>query len=128
MLAERIAERRAGVGDPRALVGEVRRALLLVPLDGGGLWAAESGGVRWICAFTDEAALARFAAARGAGGQEWEFARIRGARLLDEVVPGLGAPAGVAVNVADGDGSMLFPPVGGIVPDTAAVTGAEGER
>ncbi|MFD7897549.1 hypothetical protein [Streptomyces sp. NPDC059743] len=131
-LEERIAERRAGTGDPRALVGELRRALVLVPFDGGGLWTAELGGVRWICGFTDEAALARFARVRdqrdqrdqGDGqlaGREWEFAELRGARLLDEIVPAMGVPAGVAVNIADPDGSMLFPPVAGIVPEAVAV-------
>ncbi|MFE4176993.1 hypothetical protein ACFRR7_34000 [Streptomyces sp. NPDC056909] len=126
VLVGRVAERRAGVGDPRALVGELRRALVLVPLVGGGLWTAEFGGVRWVCGFTDEGALARFAKARDAGdgrvsGREWEFAGIRGARLLDEVIPAMGVPAGVAVNIADADGSMLFPPVVGIVPEAVAV-------
>ncbi|MER5275234.1 hypothetical protein ABT025_05695 [Streptomyces sp. NPDC002809] len=126
-LAERIADQRAGVGDPRALLGEFRRALVLVPLDGGGLWTAAFGGVRWVCGFTDEAALARFAQARnaldgaGGAGRSWEFAELRGARLLDEVVPAMGVPAGVAVNIADPDGSMFFPPVTGIVPDGASV-------
>ncbi|MFH9477165.1 hypothetical protein ACH4L7_25480 [Streptomyces anulatus] len=126
-LADRIAERRAGVGDPGALVGELRRALVLVPYDRGGLWTAEFGGIRWVCGFTDEAALARFAAERavvdgtGAAERPWEYAAFRGARLLDEVIPAMGAPAGVAVNVADPDGSMLFPPVVGIVPDAVAV-------
>ncbi|MGX5391770.1 hypothetical protein ACWLMY_07825 [Streptomyces anulatus] len=126
-LAGRIAERRAGVGDPGALVGELRRSLVLVPYDRGGLWTAEFGGVRWVCGFTDEGALARFAEERavveGAGAVEraWEYATFRGARLLDEVIPAMGVPAGVAVNVADPDGSMLFPPVVGIVPDAVAV-------
>lgn len=151
-LAERIAERRAGQGDPRDMVGELRRALLLVPVDSRGLWTAELGGVRWICAFTDEAALARFARARAAQAPErteapqaqdapegprepdasepsrpseatpaWEFAELRGARLLDEVIPAMGVPAGVAVDIADPDGSMLFPPARGIVPDAVAV-------
>ncbi|WP_069741031.1 hypothetical protein [Streptomyces sp. EN23] len=128
-LADRIAERRAGVGDPRALVGELRRALVLVPYDRGGLWTAEFGGIRWVCGFTDEAALARFAAERAvvegaeAPSRSWEYATFRGARLLDEVIPAMGVPAGVAVNVADPDGSMLFPPVVGIVPDAVAVDG-----
>ncbi|MFF3528314.1 hypothetical protein ACWD7B_21315 [Streptomyces rubiginosohelvolus] len=126
-LADRIAERRAGVGDPGALVGELRRALVLVPYDRGGLWTAEFGGIRWVCGFTDEAALARFAEERAvvAGTEDasrsWEYAAFRGARLLDEVIPALGVPAGVAVNVADPDGSMLFPPVVGIVPNAVAV-------
>jgi hypothetical protein len=125
-LAERIADRRAGQGDPRDMVGELRRALVLVPIDSGGLWTAELGGVRWICAFTDEAALARFALARetagnSTAGRDWQFSVLRGARLLDEVVPAMDVPAGVAVNVADPDGSMFFPPVTGIVPDAVAV-------
>ncbi|MGN5633841.1 hypothetical protein [Streptomyces sp. AC154] len=126
-LTERISEQRAGVGDPRSMLGELRRALVLVPVDGGGLWTAELGGVRWVCGFTDEAALARFAQARGPlhrpGHAEgaWEFAALRGARLLDEVIPAMGEPAGIAVNIADPDGSMLFPPVTGIVPDEVAV-------
>lgn len=95
-LADRIADQRAGVGDPRALLGEFRRAVVLVPLVGGGLWTAEFGGVRWVCGFTDEVALARFARGRasvdgaGAAGRSWEFAELRGARLLDEVVPARG--------------------------------------
>lgn len=41
----------------------------------------------------------------------------------------MGVPAGVAVNVADPDGSMLFPPVVGIVPDAVAVdAGVPGEE
>ncbi|MER6614729.1 hypothetical protein [Streptomyces xantholiticus] len=125
-LEERIAELRAGTGDPRAMVGELRRAVVLVPLEGGGLWTAESGGVRWILGFSDEEALARFARARDAGdgrdtGRSWEFAALLGARLLDEIVPAIGVPAGLAMNVADRDGAMLFPPVMGIVPDAVAV-------
>lgn len=127
VLAERIADQRAGLGDPRALLGEFRRALVLVPLDGGGLWTAGLGGVRWVCGFTDEGALARFAQARSSldggddAGRSWEFAELRGARLLDEIVPAMGVPAGVAVNIADPDGSMFFPPVAGIVPDAVSV-------
>ncbi|WP_435975194.1 hypothetical protein [Streptomyces sp. Qhu_M48] len=131
-LAERIAERRAGQGDPLDMIGELRRAVVLVPLDSGGLWTAGLGGVRWICAFTGEASLARFARARGrtpgAPGDDaarpWEYAALRGARLLDEFVPALGVPAGVAVDIADPDGAMFFPPVHGIVPDAAAVDAA----
>ncbi|MEV6107981.1 hypothetical protein AB0M28_25240 [Streptomyces sp. NPDC051940] len=125
-LAERIAERRAGMGDGRAMVGELRRATVLVPFEGGGLWTAEFGGIRWICGFTDEEALARFARARDTGdGQStaraWEYAVFLGARLLDEIIPAMGVPAGVAVDIGDEDTAMLFPPVRGIVPDDVAV-------
>lgn len=131
-LAERIAERRAGGGDPRALVGEMRRSVLLVPLAGGELWSVRSGGIRWVCAFTGEVALARFARSRGEGEQPWDYAALLGARLVDEIVPALDGPAGLAVDVATEDGAMFFPPVMGIVPDAVAVDhlpeGVVGER
>ncbi|MFD3612268.1 hypothetical protein ACFWXA_30230 [Streptomyces atroolivaceus] len=129
-LAERIGERRAGDGDPRELVGELRRSVLLVPVDGGGLWSAWSGGVRWVCGFTDEAALARFALSHGSGARPMEYAALLGARIVDEVVPSLDGPAGLAVDIATEDGSMFFPPVAGIVPDAVAldVDSEEGGR
>ncbi|MFE4206959.1 hypothetical protein ACFRSX_07470 [Streptomyces goshikiensis] len=129
-LAAEIAAYRDGGGDPGRLVGEFRRAVLLAPLTEGGadvdearggLMSAVSGGIRWLYAFTDEEALARFAEARGEAGRQWPYVAILGARLVDAVVPIVDGPAGVAVNVADADGSMLFPPVAGIVPDTCAV-------
>ncbi|MET9962710.1 SseB family protein [Streptomyces sp. NPDC006326] len=128
-LAEEIAAYRAGRGNPGRLVGEFRRAVLLAPLadgPGGGLMSAVEGGIRWLYAFTDEEALARFAEARGAAHREWEYLSVLGARLVDAVVPMADGPAGVAVNVADEDGSMLFPPVVGIVPDAYAVDRADG--
>ncbi|WP_327318386.1 hypothetical protein [Streptomyces sp. NBC_01235] len=127
-LAERITEQRAGVGDPRALVGEMRRSILLVPTARGGLWSVRSGGVRWICGFTDEAALARFALRHGPGDRPMDYAALLGARIVDEIVPTLGEPAGLAVDIATEDGSMFFPPVAGIVPEAVAVdAGAAGE-
>ncbi|MGH2576827.1 MAG: hypothetical protein ACRDP3_26480 [Streptomyces sp.] len=121
-LAEQIAAVRSGVGDPREMIGEFRRTAVLVPVADGGFMSAEYGGVRWIYAFTDEAPLARFARARGAAPDEaWEFVTVLGARLLDAMIPELDGPAGVAVDVADEDGSMMFPPVAGIVPDAVAL-------
>ncbi|WP_234323771.1 hypothetical protein [Streptomyces sp. NRRL F-2580] len=110
-------------------MGEFRRAALLVPLAdvgadanaAGGVMSAVSGGIRWLYAFTDEEALFRFARARGEGDREWPYLTMLGARLVDAVVPMSDRPTGVAVNVADCDGSMLFPPVAGIVPDSFAV-------
>ncbi|MFG2716572.1 hypothetical protein ACGFX2_39575 [Streptomyces goshikiensis] len=129
-LAAEITAYRDGGGDSGRLVGEFRRAVLLAPLTEGGadvdearggLMSAVSGGIRWLYAFTDEEALARFAQARGEAGRQWPYVAILGARLVDVVVPMVDGPAGVAVNVADADGSMLFPPVAGIVPDACAV-------
>ncbi|MEW2418027.1 SseB family protein [Streptomyces sp. NPDC046866] len=126
-LVAEIAAYREGNGDPGRLVGEFRRAVLLAPLADaeagveGGLMTARSGGIRWLYAFTDEEALGRFAAARGEADREWPYLAVLGARLVDAVVPQVDGPAGVAVNVADADGSMLFPPVVGIVPEGSAV-------
>ena len=119
---------RAGVGDPGALVGELRRTAVLVPTVGEDqLMSGVFGGVRWIIAFTDEGALGRFALSRGGDpGRPWDYAAVLGARLLDAVVPAQGEPTGVAVDVADEDSSMLFPPVVGIVPDAVAVDGVGG--
>ncbi|MCX4844649.1 MULTISPECIES: SseB family protein [unclassified Streptomyces] len=103
------------------LLGEFRRTAVLVPLDAAGdLWSAAQGGVRWICAFSDEEALARFAQARGDAEREWTYQAVLGARLLDVMVPMLPGPAGVALDAGSEDG-MLFPPVAGIVPDSVAV-------
>ncbi|MFF9000950.1 hypothetical protein [Streptomyces achromogenes] len=106
-----------------ALLGEFRRTAVLVPLDPvtGSPLAADFGGVRWIYAFSDEGALARFAVARGEGAREWVYQRWLGARLLDAAVPAVGVPCGVALDCADGEDGMVFPPVPGIVPDAVAV-------
>lgn len=104
-------------------LAEFRSRVVLVPLDVlGGLWTVELGGLDWICVFSDEEALVRFAEARGEGDQEWTYRRVVGARLLDELVPVLDFPCGVAWNAAGPDG-LAFPPVRGIVPDAAALDG-----
>ncbi len=105
------------------LLGEFRRTPVLVPLDeNADPLVGDYGGVRWIYAFSNETALARFAIARNEGSREWVYQRVLGARLLDAAVPAAGVPCGVALDVGseDGDG-VLFPPVAGIVPDAAAV-------
>lgn len=124
LLAE-LADLHAGNGDPAALIDAFRHSVVLVPtLEGGDLWAGEKGGVHWIYAFTDEAELARFAVARGNdGSSDVDYVTVYGWRLLDEVVPGVGEPAGVALDVA-GRLPMLFPPVVGVVPESAAVDAA----
>ncbi|GGT65909.1 hypothetical protein [Streptomyces purpureus] len=102
-------------------LADFRSRAVLVPMDSaGGLWTADLGGIAWICAFTDEEKLARFAVARGEESGEWAYRRVLGSRLLDEVVPALAFPCGVALD-AGGPGGTVFPPVQGIVPDRAAV-------
>ncbi|MFB7370795.1 SseB family protein [Streptomyces sp. NPDC056222] len=111
------------------LLGEFRRTAVLVPFDDyGSLWTADFNGVRWICAFSHEEALARFAEARGDATREWAYQTILGARLLDVMVPMLPGPGGVALDAGSADG-MVFPPVAGIVPDEVAVDlGGTGTR
>ncbi|MFG3038764.1 SseB family protein [Streptomyces sp. NPDC048330] len=111
------------------LLGEFRRTAVLVPFDEqDSLWTADFNGVRWICAFSDEDALARFAAARGESEREWTYRTVLGARLLDVMVPMLPGPGGVALDAGSTDGT-LFPPVAGIVPDSVAVDlGGTGTR
>ena len=112
-----------------ALLGEFRRTAVLVPLDADEFpLTADHGGIRWILAFSNESALARFAIARGEGEREWAYQRVLGARLLDAGVPAVGVPCGVALDAASGDEGVLFPPVAGIVPDAAAVDRAVGTR
>lgn len=86
--------------------------------------SAEYGGIRWLYAFTGQEALARFAFARDAAPDDaWEYLAVLGARLLDVLVPQMDGPAGVAVDVADEDGAMMFPPMKGIVPEEVALDG-----
>ncbi|MEW2084972.1 SseB family protein, partial [Streptomyces sp. NPDC005283] len=87
------------------LLGEFRRTAVLVPIDPyGSLWTADRGGVRWICAFSDEEALARFARAQGDAEREWTYRTILGARLLDVMVPMVPGPAGVALDAGSDEG------------------------
>ncbi|MDX3385740.1 hypothetical protein PV682_30400 [Streptomyces niveiscabiei] len=113
-----------------AVLGEFRRTPVLLPLVEDDVpLVADFGGIRWIYAFSNEEALARFAIARGEAGREWPYRQVLGARLLDVGTVVAGAPCGVALDVgSEGDG-VLFPPVEGVVPDAAAVdTDREGRE
>ncbi|MFI2260750.1 SseB family protein [Streptomyces tubercidicus] len=120
-LADEVAAAHAGDPNPAALVGEFRRTPVLIPLVNDSLMSAELSGIRWLYAFSDEQELARFAASRGAAPEtELPYARAVGARLLDVVIPAIEGPAGVVLD-AGSDQGMVFPPVSGIVPDSAAI-------
>ncbi|MEU3601272.1 hypothetical protein ABZ714_21515 [Streptomyces sp. NPDC006798] len=98
-----------------------RRQRVRVPLDeAGGPLTVAFGGIDWICAFTDETALAAFHRARGSGEPGLPVSRVPGAYLLDEVIPAAGFPCGVAVDAA-GPEVRMYPPLRGIVPDRAAL-------
>lgn len=109
------------------LVHAFRRSVVLVPLvTPDALVTSDLGGVRWVLAFTTREELARFAVAGRPGDPaapdaELRYATVRGWRLLEAVVPAIGVPAGVAVDVA-GAWPVLLPPAPGIVPPAVAVT------
>lgn len=115
------------------LLEEFRRTPVLVPLGDGpgpdgerGLLTVDRNGVRFILAFSDGQALARYARARGEYHREWVYQMILGARLLEVAVPAAGVPCGVALDCADGPDGAVFPPVLGVVPDEVAVDRAQG--
>lgn len=115
------------------LLEEFRSTPVLVPLGDGpgpdgerGMLTADWNGVRFILAFSDGQALARYARARGAYHREWAYQTVLGARLLDVAVPAAGVPCGVALDCADGPDGVVFPPVLGVVPDEVAVDREQG--
>ncbi|MEU3945995.1 hypothetical protein [Streptomyces sp. NPDC029526] len=117
--AAEVAERRR---EFTALLEAFRDTAVLVPLRDDGWLTADFGGVRWILAFSDESALARYAVARDEAHLEWTYRTVLGHRLLDVAVPEAGVPCGVALDAADGtEHAVLFPPVTGVVPDACAV-------
>ncbi|GGV14114.1 hypothetical protein GCM10010495_29950 [Kitasatospora herbaricolor] len=115
----------AGAGDPGIVLAAFRSGVVFVPRDADGrVWTGDEGGIRWIWAFSTEAALVAFARARGHRGPELDWLTVRGSRLLDVAVPAVGVPCGVALDVGSAQ-PMLFPPVRGIVPDAVALDGEE---
>jgi hypothetical protein len=86
--ADEVARRRREFA---ALLGEFRRTAVLLPItEDETPLTGDYGGIRWIYAFSDEAALARFAIARDEDSREWPYRRVLGARLLDAAVPAAG--------------------------------------
>ncbi|TVZ95330.1 MULTISPECIES: hypothetical protein [unclassified Streptomyces] len=113
----------------RIRLGEFRRRRVLVPYgENGAALTVEMSGARWLLVFTDEAALARYARARGEGDRSWRYREVWGAAVLDAGVPavaGTGLPCGVLVDAGDGERGLVLPPVVGIVPEGVAVDGPE---
>ncbi|PJN37393.1 hypothetical protein CG747_29400 [Streptomyces sp. CB02959] len=120
-LADEVAACHEGRPNPAALVGEFRRAIVILPIVDDAFLTAELDGIRWLYVFSDEDALSSFAAERGDEPQpEWQYASVVGARVLDVLVPAIEGPVGVALD-AGSERGMVFPPVSGIVPDRVAV-------
>ncbi|MFI6466932.1 SseB family protein [Streptomyces sp. NPDC050538] len=106
-----------------ARIGEFRRRRVLVPYgENGAALTVEIHGARWLLAFTGEAALARYARARGESDRPWRYRAVWGAAVLDAGVPAeAGLPCGVLVDAGDGERGLVLPPVVGIVPEAIAV-------
>ncbi|MFF2805728.1 SseB family protein [Streptomyces sp. NPDC058000] len=120
-LADEVAAFHEARPNPAALVGEFRRAVVMLPMVNDAILAADMDGIRWLYAFSGEDALSRFAAGRGSeSATEWQYVTVSGARILDVLIPAIEGPAGVALDAGSAEG-MLFPPVSGIVPDHVAV-------
>ncbi|MFI1204373.1 SseB family protein [Streptomyces sp. NPDC020883] len=125
-LAGEVAAFHAGRPNPAALIGEFRRAVVILPIADDAFLAADLDGIRWLYAFSDEDSVSRFATGRGSDpAAEWQYATVSGARILDVLIPGIEGPAGVALDAGSAQG-MLFPPVSGIVPDRVAVDAENG--
>lgn len=100
---------RGGVGNADGLRRSLRDSVLYVLRYGEDqLIAADQGGIRWIYAFTSERELAMFATGRGGADAEVDYLTVRGDRLLEDALPSLGVPAGVAIDVA-GENPVLVP-------------------
>lgn len=120
-LAAQIVAVHDGQGDPGRLMAGFRDTILLVPLGPRTtVLTSNSGGLRWILAFTSQSELARYSVARDEADQERRYITARGDRILDEFLPAVDPPCGVAIDIA-GDRPMMLPPVRGIVADAIAV-------
>ena len=105
-LVERIADMYAGTVDGPRLIAALRESIVVVPTDGhDALLTITDRGLTWVTAFTDTAALARFALARGDGERTWPYLTTLGERLLATVDP----RTGIAVDVGS-ERPAFFPP------------------
>lgn len=117
-----IARVRSGTGDGQSLMPTFRDAVVLLPQTADGPVAAgDYGGLRWLYAFTTETELASWVVARGGDATaDQAYVTVRGSRVLDALLPAVGVPTGIAIDVA-GAAPMLLPPVRGVVADEQAV-------
>ncbi|NLU81351.1 SseB family protein [Rhodococcus sp. HNM0569] len=98
-----------GFGHGPTLMSAFRSAALWVPLAADDrVWMGVVRDIGWIPAFTSEAELARFAAARG-DRTDVRFHTLYGWRIFDELAASFERPTGVLVD-AVGERPMAFPP------------------
>lgn len=108
-LVARIADAYSGTVDGPGLVAAFRDAVVVVPTDGNeSVLTFSDRGIRWVPVFTDTAALARFAVARGDGKRPWPYLTTLGFRVQD-AIPARLRPAGIAVDIGS-QRPMFFPP------------------
>lgn len=98
-----------GFGQPKALTDALRSSVLLMPVtDDDRVLTSAFGGLDWVCAFTSESEYARYLAARG-DSEGRAFRTLFGSRIVDDVIPALENPTGIAVDIA-GPSPLAFPP------------------
>ncbi|MFI5717952.1 hypothetical protein [Nocardia sp. NPDC051750] len=105
MLRDEIRSYYAGFGQPTALVSALREAALLVPVtEDDRLFLVRSGGLGWLCAFTDVEEYARYmlaretmTAGRVVADKQYRYHTFWGSRLL-EYTEQQEEPTGIAVS------------------------------
>jgi hypothetical protein len=102
------------------MLDAIRASVLLTPVAGGhDVLVARSHGLTWLVAFTSPPALATYARLRGEGSRIWNYASVRGARLLTSMLAAVPGPSGVALDLGSPH-SLLLP-----ADTTTATTTAE---
>ncbi|MEE4024223.1 SseB family protein [Gordonia sp. PKS22-38] len=97
-----------GFGQPAALIGALRTAVLLVPVsEAGCVWRTVVDGVGWIGVFTSEREYAKFLAARGEYGPA-KYHAMLGSRIVDDVTLSFDDATGIVIDPC-GDRPMPFP-------------------
>ncbi|NLE78705.1 MAG: hypothetical protein GX610_03835 [Rhodococcus sp.] len=99
-----------GFGHPTVLANALRTAVLFVPLtDDDRISTSEIEGIDWVCAFTSEQEYAKYVVARGENSGQHRYHTLLGWRIVDDLIPSLGRPTGVVVDIC-GTAPMAFPP------------------
>jgi hypothetical protein len=98
--ASALAAFHAGRLTATAMLAAIRASVLLTPVTGDQeVLATRSRGVIWLVAFTSPQALAVYARRRREGDRMWDYASVRGARLLGPMLAGVPGRSGVALDL-----------------------------
>ncbi len=100
-----------GDGGGVEVIRAFRESRVFVLADGAGVRSVDHGGLRWVLAFSGEAAVRTYLTARGEQPVgPVNYLAMYGRRLLDDFLPAADLPAGVALDLG-AERPMLIPPV-----------------